>query len=54
MGAGEAGSNSGAGTVMCAVVDALDRAYGIRRIDMPATPESIYRAIEAATNKKAA
>jgi len=48
-GAGEAGTIAGAGTVMNAVVDALDRAYGIKHIDMPATPEAIYRAIEAAT-----
>ncbi|SDR24068.1 xanthine dehydrogenase, molybdenum binding subunit apoprotein [Rhizobiales bacterium GAS113] len=53
-GAGEAGTIAGAGTVMNAVVDALDRAYGIRHVDMPATPEAIYRAITAATAKKAA
>jgi carbon-monoxide dehydrogenase large subunit len=53
-GAGEAGTIAGAGTVMNAVVDALDRAYGIRHIDMPATPEAIYRAIRAAEQKKAA
>jgi len=48
-GAGEAGTIAGAGTVMNAVVDALDRAYGIRHIDMPATPFAIYEAIGAAT-----
>ena len=48
-GAGEAGTIAGAGTVMNAVVDALDRAYGIRHIDMPATPLAIYEAISAAT-----
>ncbi|MFI4997088.1 MAG: xanthine dehydrogenase family protein molybdopterin-binding subunit [Hyphomicrobiales bacterium] len=53
-GAGEAGTIAGAGTVMNAVVDALDRAYGIRHIDMPATPEAIYRAISAAARQKAA
>ncbi|MFI5014463.1 MAG: xanthine dehydrogenase family protein molybdopterin-binding subunit [Hyphomicrobiales bacterium] len=53
-GAGEAGTIAGAGTVMNAVVDALDRAYGIRHIDMPATPEAIYRAIRAAESRKAA
>jgi carbon-monoxide dehydrogenase large subunit len=39
---------------MNAVVDALDRAYGIRHIDMPATPFAIYEAISAATRKQAA
>jgi carbon-monoxide dehydrogenase large subunit len=39
---------------MNAVVDALDRAYGIRHIDMPATPEAIYRAISTAVRQKAA
>jgi carbon-monoxide dehydrogenase large subunit len=53
-GAGEAGTIAGAGTVMNAVVDALDRAYGIRHIDMPATPEAIYQAISVAAAKKAA
>jgi aerobic carbon-monoxide dehydrogenase large subunit len=53
-GAGEAGTIGSAGTVMNAVVDALDRAYGIRHIDMPATPQAVYQAIAAATAKKAA
>ena len=35
---------------MNAVVDALS-AYGIRHIDMPATPERIWEAIRAAENK---
>jgi carbon-monoxide dehydrogenase large subunit len=30
------------------VIDALWRAYGIRQIDMPATPEKIWRAIAQA------
>jgi hypothetical protein len=33
---------------MNAVVDALDRAYGIRHIDMPATPDRVFRAIQEA------
>ena len=33
---------------MNAVVDALHRAYGIRNIDMPATPLRIWEAIQAA------
>jgi len=32
---------------MNAVVDALS-VYGIRHIDMPATPEAVWRAIRAA------
>jgi carbon-monoxide dehydrogenase large subunit len=38
---------------MNAVIDALDRAYGIRAIDMPATPAKIWTAIQAARAKKA-
>jgi carbon-monoxide dehydrogenase large subunit len=34
---------------MNAVIDALDRGYGIRAIDMPATPHKIWAAIQAAT-----
>jgi carbon-monoxide dehydrogenase large subunit len=33
---------------MNAMVDALDRAYGIRHIDMPATPDRIFLAIQEA------
>lgn len=47
-GAGEAGTIGGTPAVMSAVTDALFRAYGIRHIDMPATPERIWRAIEDA------
>jgi carbon-monoxide dehydrogenase large subunit len=52
-GAGEAGSIGSCPAVMNAVVDALDRAYGIRDIDMPATPQRIFAAIEAAGRKPA-
>jgi aerobic carbon-monoxide dehydrogenase large subunit len=34
--------------VMNAVSDALYRAYGAHRIDMPATPFAIFKAIEGA------
>ena len=44
-GAGEAGSIGSSPAVMNAVVDALDRAYGIRDIDMPATPSRVFAAI---------
>ena len=37
-----------------AIVDALHRAYGIRTIDMPATPHKIWQAIEAARKTRAA
>jgi carbon-monoxide dehydrogenase large subunit len=30
------------------VLDALNRAYGIRNIDMPATPLRVWQAIQAA------
>ena len=44
-GAGEAGTIGACPAVMNAVVDALDRAYGIKHIDMPATPHHIWQAI---------
>jgi carbon-monoxide dehydrogenase large subunit len=45
-GAGEAGTIGAAPAVMNAVVDALWRAYGIRHLDMPATPERTWAAIQ--------
>ena len=47
-GAGEAGSVGSSPAVMNAVVDALDRAYGTRDIDMPATPLRVWEAIRRA------
>jgi len=47
-GAGEAGAIGSCPAVMNAVIDALDRAYGIRAIDMPATPLKVWTAIQAA------
>ena len=44
-GAGEAGAIGSCPAVMNAIVDALWRAYGIRHVDMPATPERIWSAI---------
>jgi carbon-monoxide dehydrogenase large subunit len=44
-GAGEAGTIGAAPAVMNAIVDALWRAYKVRHIDMPATPERVWRAI---------
>jgi carbon-monoxide dehydrogenase large subunit len=45
-GAGEAGAIGSCPAVVNAIVDALWRAYRIRHIDMPATPERIWGAIE--------
>jgi aerobic carbon-monoxide dehydrogenase large subunit len=44
-GAGEAGTIGAAPAVMNAIADALWRAYRIRHIDMPATPERVWAAI---------
>ncbi len=43
-GAGEAGVSGALPAVMNAVVDVLSD-YGVRSIDMPATPEKVWRAI---------
>jgi carbon-monoxide dehydrogenase large subunit len=47
-GAGEAGAIGSCPAVIHAVIDALDRGYGIRHIDMPATPRKIWALIEKA------
>jgi carbon-monoxide dehydrogenase large subunit len=47
-GAGEAGAIGSCPAVINAIVDALWRAYGIRHIDMPATPERIWKALQEA------
>jgi carbon-monoxide dehydrogenase large subunit len=46
-GAGEAGAIGSCPAIINAIVDALDRGYGIRAIDMPATPQRVWRAIAA-------
>ena len=48
-GAGEAGSIGSCPAVMNAVGDALYRACGVAWIDMPATPERVWRAIRDAS-----
>ncbi|WP_342361463.1 xanthine dehydrogenase family protein molybdopterin-binding subunit [Terrarubrum flagellatum] len=53
-GAGEAGSIGSCPAVMNAVVDALDRGFGVRHIDMPATPHRVRAAIAAVKKKGAA
>ena len=42
-GAGEAGTIGATPAVLNAVTDALYRAYGIRHIEMPATPDRIWK-----------
>ncbi|AOO83194.1 xanthine dehydrogenase family protein molybdopterin-binding subunit [Bosea vaviloviae] len=47
-GAGEAGAIGACPAVMNAMVDALDRAAGIKAIDMPATPIKVFNALKQA------
>jgi carbon-monoxide dehydrogenase large subunit len=49
-GCGEAGCAGALTSVMNAIADALSE-YGIRHIDMPATPEKVWQAIRAATKQ---
>ena len=44
-GAGEAGTIGSCPAVMNALVDALDRARGVRQIQMPATPQRVWEAL---------
>jgi aerobic carbon-monoxide dehydrogenase large subunit len=46
-GAGEAGTVGALPAVMLAVLDAL-RPLGVTALDMPATPERVWQAIQAA------
>ena len=52
-GAGEAGSCGAPPAIVSAVVDALSP-LGVRHIDMPLTPERVWRAIQDAKTNKAA
>lgn len=45
-GAGEAGAIGACPAVMNAMVDALDRAAGIKAMDMPATPVKVFNALK--------
>ncbi len=47
-GAGEAGTIGAGPAIMNAIIDALRREYGIEKMDMPATPIVIWKAIQAA------
>jgi len=46
-GSGQAGAIAAPQTIICAVLDAL-APLGVEHIDMPATPERVWRAIRAA------
>ncbi|WP_448205071.1 xanthine dehydrogenase family protein molybdopterin-binding subunit [Azospirillum sp. sgz302134] len=52
-GCGEAGTIGASAAVMNAVVDALSD-YGITHLDMPATPQKVWQAIQRATPAQAA
>jgi carbon-monoxide dehydrogenase large subunit len=52
-GCGEAGFSGGLPTVLNALIDALSE-YGIRHIEMPATPARIWQAIQDARQRQAA
>jgi len=52
-GAGEAGAIGSCPAVINAIVDALWRSHRIRHIDMPATPQRIWEAIENAKKARA-
>ena len=51
-GAGEAGTIGATPAALNAVTDALWRACGVSHIEMPATPERIWRAIDQAGGVK--
>ena len=51
-GCGEAGCAGSLATLVNAVLDALSE-YGITEIDMPLTPERVWRAIQDAKKKVA-
>jgi len=53
-GAGEAGTIGAAPAVMNALIDALRRGVGVTRLDMPATPEVVWRTIQEASSRKQA
>ena len=52
-GAGEAGATGAPPAIVSAVVNALWD-YGVRHIDMPLTPEKVWRAIEDAKSRQVA
>jgi carbon-monoxide dehydrogenase large subunit len=52
-GCGEAGAIGAPPTIINALVDAL-QPFGVRHIDMPATPEKVWAAIQSGRSKRAA
>jgi carbon-monoxide dehydrogenase large subunit len=50
---GEGGVTPSLGVIINAVVDALSE-FGVKHVEMPATPRQVWRAIQAAKSKKAA
>ena len=50
---GEGGTTPALAAVINAIVDALSD-YGVRHVEMPATPERVWRAIQEAKASKAA
>jgi carbon-monoxide dehydrogenase large subunit len=50
---GEGGTTPALAVVISAIVDAL-KGYGVRDITMPATPFTVWQAIEAAKAKRSA
>ncbi len=51
-GAGEAGAIGSCPAIVNAIIDGLWREYGIGHIDMPATPERVWMAIQQAERRK--
>ena len=51
-GSGQAGCIAAPQTIICAILDALGT-LGIEHIDMPATPERVWRAIKAPRHERA-
>jgi carbon-monoxide dehydrogenase large subunit len=52
-GAGEAGAIGATPAVMNAVADALHRGFGIRHVDMPATPDRVFALVRQASTRAA-
>ena len=52
-GAGEAGNVGGLPAVMNAVIDALS-VVGVRHLDMPCTPEKIWKTLQSLSSSNAA
>jgi carbon-monoxide dehydrogenase large subunit len=51
-GAGEAGAIGSCPAIVNAIIEGLWREYGIDHIDMPATPERVWMAIQKAEQRK--